>query len=176
LEPNGWEPGLVFNFLLAVATFHGPAGVSKELPALADPSIAVSARRNTTLSCFKAWCAMDSDDAQGARDAAFDARQYVLLAPSGKLSVAEGLPSVKEVVTWCVILERVFRWLKNDEQARAFSKQLETMPASEVEGARRILGVQPALKPRAGGEPEVVPTSKRATSRKPSPALPWPPG
>ncbi len=87
---------------------------------------------------------MDIDDAQGARDAAFDARQYVLLARGGHLSVAEGIPSADEVAAWCVILERAFKWLKDDEQATAFSKQLETMPASAVENARRILRVKNA--------------------------------
>ena len=151
MKPNGWEPGLVFDLLSVVATRHGPAGVSKELAALAGPKIGVSARRNTTLSCFRAWCAMSTDDVQGARDAAFDAREYVLLARCRNLSAAEGPPSDNELAVSCVILERVFRWLKNDEQARAFSKQLEAMPSNAVENARRILDAQNAQPKRDGG-------------------------
>ncbi|MGA2253123.1 MAG: hypothetical protein ABSG53_00545 [Thermoguttaceae bacterium] len=78
---------------------------------------------------------MNTDDAQGAREAAFDAREYVLLARSGNVSIAEGLPPVNEVAAWCVILERVFRWLKNDDQVKTFFKQIETLPEGAVENA-----------------------------------------
>jgi tetratricopeptide (TPR) repeat protein len=153
LEPNGWEPELVFNFLLTVATFRGPTGVSKELPGLAAPRTGVSVRRNATLSCFKAWRAMRTDDAKTAREAAFDARPYVLLARRGGLPIPDGLPSVDEIATWCAILESVFQWLEGDEQAKAFSEQLGNLPASTVENVRRVFGHQYLRLKGDGGPP-----------------------
>jgi len=63
-----------------------------------------------------------------------------------------------------VILESVFRWLEDDKQAKAFSTQLETMPANTVENARRILGVQKAGPTGNGRDPHAgsVPRLQRS--------------
>lgn len=147
--------GVVLDFLTTVAEYRGVDAVAEELPALKTKVGSMDWSDNATIGCFEALLHMRTEDRDAAMRAATEAEITAMkLWPREPSSVANS-PLVGQYVTWAVILEAVESWLGDNDRARFYADRLATLPRSEVEAKRRILGLSESA--------ETVPTpSKRS--------------